>query len=133
MRLVIAVALCALAAPLGGCGYADANATFIPEALRYKPADVKPEVIPDVKALLRDNSEQFFATRTPPQNVRVSVPRRNPAGPGWTACVRADVAGVTGRSIGTQTYLLSIDNGKIGNRHLADAASPCASETYEPV
>jgi len=133
MRIVTAAVLCVIAPFAGGCGFADSNATFVPEALRYKPADVKPEVIPDVKALLRDNNEQFFATRTPPQNLRVSIPRRNPTGPGWTACVRAEIAGITGRSIGTQTYLLSIDNGKIGNRHLADAASPCASETYEPV
>lgn len=122
-----------MAAPLGGCGYADANATFIPDVLRYKQPEVKPEIIPDVKTLLREGSGQFFATRTPPQNVRVSVPRRSNTGPGWTACVRAEVDGVTGRSIGTQTYLLSIDNGRIGNRQLADATSPCASETYEPV
>lgn len=133
MRLVTAAMLSAIAVPLGACGLADSNATFIPESLRYRPADVQPEIIPDVKALLRENNGQFFATRVPPQNVRVSIPRRNPTGPGWTACVRAEIAGVTGRSIGTQTYLLSIDNGKIGNRRLADATSPCASETYEPV
>lgn len=133
MRFITAAALCAIAPALGGCGFADSNATFIPESLRYKAAEVKPEVIPDVKALMRDNSGQFFATRTPPQNVRVSVPRRSSTGAGWTACVRAEVAGITGRSIGTQTYLLDIDNGKIGNRHLTEATSPCASETYEPV
>ncbi len=133
MRLVTVAMLCAIAVSAGGCGYADSNATFVPESLRYKSAPVTPEVIPDVKALLRDNNGQFFATRTPPQNVRVSLPRRNASGPGWTACVRAEVAGVTGRSIGTQTYLLSIDNGKIGNRQLVDGSSPCTSETYEPV
>lgn len=133
MRFVTVAALGVIAIAAGGCGYADSNATYIPESLRYKPPPVTPEVIPNVKALMRESGAQFFATRTPPQNVRVSVPRRNPTGPGWTACVRADVAGVTGRSIGTQTYVLSIDGGKIGNRFQADANSPCATETYEPV
>lgn len=133
MRCVTAAVLGAIAVSAAGCGYADSNATYIPEVLRYKQAEVKPETIPDVKAMLRENGGQFFATRTPPQNVRVSLPRRNATGPGWTACVRAEVAGVTGRSIGTQTYLLSIDGGKIGNRFQADANSPCASENYEPV
>ena len=133
MRVVATcIALFAIAAGMGGCGYADANATYIPEMLRYKTTAPQPEIIPDVKAMLRENPAKVFSTRAPPKNIQVSVPRRNPAGPGWTACVRAEVAGVTGRSIGVKTYLLSVDHGKIGDRRLADDSSGCASETYEP-
>lgn len=134
LRSIVSVLLlCTVAAGLGGCGYSDAYATYVPEALRYKTTEIRPEVIPDVKAMLRENPQQVFSTRTPPQNMQVSVPRRNANGPGWTSCVRANIAGITGRSIGTQTYLLSIDHGKIGDRRLATADSPCTSESYEPV
>lgn len=134
MRVIATCAvLSAVAASVGGCGYADANATFVPEMLRYKTTVPQPEIIPDVKAMLRENPANVFSTRAPPKNIQVSVPRRKPSGPGWTACVRAEVAGVTGRSIGVKTYLLSIDQGAIGDRRLADDSSGCGSETYEPV
>ena len=132
--IVNCVALSAIAAGVAGCGYADANARFVPEVLRYKSATPQPEIVPDVKAMLRgDNPAKIFVTRAPPKNLQVSMPRRNPAGPGWKACVRADIAGVTGRLIGVKTYLLTIDHGKIGDRRLADDTSGCGSENYEPV
>ena len=119
---------------LGGCGYSDANATFVPESLRYKAPEPQIDKIPNVKAILRERGAEVFSSRAPPKNIRVSVPRRNPSGPGWTACVRADIAGITGRPIGTRTYLMTIDgNNKVGDRRLVDGASPCEAETYEPV
>lgn len=135
LRIVASLLLLGLVAvSAGGCGYSDANATFVPDFLRYKAPEAKAEIIPDMKAIMRERGGEVFSSRTPPRNIRVSVPRRNPAGPGWTSCVRADVAGVTGKPIGTQTYLMTIDaNNKIGDRRLVDGSSPCATEAYEPV
>lgn len=131
-----AASLCVLgliALQAGGCSFADANAPFVPEALRYKPAEPKAEIIPDIKAIVRERTNEVFSSRLPPANVRVSLPRRTVTGLGWTSCVRAEIAGVAGKSIGTHTYILTIDaNGKIGDRRLADASPLCMGESYEP-
>jgi hypothetical protein len=38
------------------------------------------------------------------------------AGPGWTACVKAEVVSVTGKPLGTQTYRVEISGGVIADR-----------------
>ena len=73
-----------------------------------------------------------FQTASHPARMRVSTPRREPAGSGWTACVRADVSSVTGKPL-TQTYRLTINGNVIADRRRVEDEDNCASETYEPV
>jgi len=49
-------------------------------------------------------------------------PRRDPNGPGWTACIKAELTSVTGRSLGTQTYFATISGGVILDRRRVE---PC--------
>src|SRR5438445_13679248 len=82
---------------LSACGFADMRSP-LPEVFRAKaPEPAPPEQPPDVKRLMRENLESVFTAASHPARMRVSTPRREPAGSGWTACVRADVSSVTGK------------------------------------
>lgn len=130
---VSAVAMAGVAAALAGCGSADSHAP-LPKfmlAPEREPRPLDPE--PDVKQLLRGKLDSVFTAASHPRHVRVSPPRRELNGPGWTVCVKAEVTSVVGRSLGTQTYLATIGGGIILDRRRVDADHNCASETYEPV
>src|SRR6266850_8207906 len=102
--VVSAVVLAGAAVALAGCA-ADPHGP-LPKMMLAKEAEpprLDPE--PNVKQLLRDKLDSVFTAASHPRHVRVSAPRREPNGPGWTACVKAEVNSVTGRSLGTQTYL----------------------------
>lgn len=118
---------------LSACGFADVRAP-LPEIFRAKAADPgPPEPPPDVRRLMRENMEQVFTSASQPERVRVSPPRREPAGPGWTACVRADLNSVIGKPLGTQTYRLTVSNNAIVDRRRVEDDDNCASEAYEPI
>ena len=120
------------AAALAGCS-ADSRAP-LPKMMLAKEAEpprLDPQ--PDVKQLLRDKLDAVFTAASHPRHVRVSPPRRQPNGPGWTACVKAEVNSVIGRSLGTQTYLATISGGVILDRRRVEADDNCASETYEGI
>jgi hypothetical protein len=130
---ISALAMAGAAVALAGCGTADSRAK-LPEIMLSKPAEPRqfdPE--PNVKQLLRDKLDSVFAAASHPRHVRVSPPRRQPNGPGWTACVKAEVNSVIGRSLGTQTYLATISGGVIQDRRRVEADDNCASETYEGI
>ena len=95
-----------------------------------EPRQLDPQ--PDVKQLLRDKLESVFTAASHPRHIRVSPPRREPSGLGWTACVKAELTSVTGRSLGTQTYLATISGGVILDRRRVEPDDNCATETYEP-
>jgi hypothetical protein len=121
------------AAVLAGCGSADSRAT-LPKMMLAKeaePARLDPQ--PDVKQLLRAKLDSVFTAASHPRHVRVSPPRREPNGPGWTACIKAELTSVTGRSLGTQTYLATISGGVILDRRRVEADDNCGSETYEGI
>jgi hypothetical protein len=121
------------AAALAGCGSADSHAT-LPKfmlAEQSQPRQADPE--PDVKKLVRDKLDSVFTAASHPRHVRVSPPRRALNGPGWTACVKAEVTSVAGRSIGIQTYLATISGGIILDRRRVEPDDNCASETYEGI
>ena len=121
------------AVALAGCGTADSRAK-VPEFLLAKPPEPRqldPE--PNVKQLLRDKLDLVFTAASHPRHVRVSPPRRQPNGPGWTACIKAEVTSVVGRSLGTQTYLATISGGVILDRRRVEADDNCATETYERI
>src|SRR6266404_1591662 len=126
--MVSALAMAGAAAALAGCGSADSHAT-LPKmmlAREAEPRQLDPQ--PDIKQLLRDKLDSVFTAASHPRHVRVSPPRRQPNGPGWTACVKAEVTSVVGRSLGSQTYLATISGGVIQDRRRVEAEDNCGSE-----
>ena len=133
-RIVIHIALTAGAAlGLGACGFADARAP-VPEFMRAKePEPAALEAPPDIKLMLREKLDWVFTAASQPAQVRVSEPRHNLRGPGWTACVRAEVISVTGSPLGPQTYRIAISDGVISDRRQVEAEDTCLNESYEPI
>lgn len=118
---------------LSACGFADMRSP-LPEFMRAKAPDpVAPEPAPDIKRLMRESLERVFTSASQPARVRVSTPRREPSGPNWTACVRADLNSVMGKPLGTQTYRITVASNAIVDRRRVEDDDNCASETYEPV
>lgn len=127
------VLLAGVALVLSACGLGDVRAP-LPEFMRARAPDpAPPEPPPDLKRLMRENMEAVFTAASKPARVRVSTPRREPSGPDWTACVKADLNSVVGKSLGTQTYRLTLNAGKIVDRRRVEEDDNCASETYEPI
>ena len=133
-RVIVHMALMAGGALLlGACGFADVRSP-VPEFMRAKAPEPPPlEAPPDVKRLLSEKLDSVFVATSQPTGVRVSAPRPELRGPGWTACVKAELVSVTGKPLGTQTYRISISNGVIADRQRVEADDTCASESYEPV
>jgi hypothetical protein len=131
--IFLSVVMAGMAAALAGCGAADSHAKLPKFMLAEESQPRPPDPEPDVKKLVRDKLDSVFTAASHPRHVRVSPPRRQPNGPGWTACVKAEVTSVAGRSIGTQTYLATISGGVILDRRRVEAEDNCASETYEGI
>ena len=128
LALVVGAALA-----LAGCGFADISAP-VPEFMRAKvpePAPLEPP--PNVKRMLKEKLDSVFTAASQPSNVRVSEPRPNLRGPGWTACVKAEVVSVTGKPLGTQTYRVEISDGAIADRRQIETEDTCNNESYEPI
>ncbi len=132
-RIIVHTALMAGAVlALAGCGIADSRSP-VPEFMHAKTTEPPPEPPPDVRRLVREKLDAFFAANTYPRHVQFSAPQHDPHGPDWTACVRAEVTSVTGKPLGTQTYRVIISTGAIIDRRRVEADDACASESYEPV
>ena len=133
-RIEIHIALMAGAAlMLAGCGFADIRSP-VPEFMRAKAPDPPPlEAPPDIRTMLREKLDAVFTPASRPTQVRVSEPRHNLRGPGWTACVRAEVVSVIGKPMGTQTYRIEISDGVISDRRQVEADDTCFSENYDPI
>jgi hypothetical protein len=130
-RIVIHIALMAGAAlVLGGCGFGDVRSP-LPEFMRAKAPALEPA--PDVKRMLKDKLDAVFTAASQPSNVRVSEPRPNLRGPGWTACVKAEVVSVTGQPLGTQTYRVEISGGVIADRQKVEPEDTCNAEKYDAI
>jgi hypothetical protein len=118
---------------LAGCGLADIRSP-VPEFMRAKAPDPAPlEAPPDVKRMLGEKLDSVFTAASQPAHVRVSEPRHNLRGPGWTACVRAELTSVMGKPLGTQTYRITIADGVISDRRQVEAEDTCTAESYEPI
>jgi hypothetical protein len=129
MGHLLPIAAVVLAAALAAC---DSNARLSPEFLKLPaPPPAAAEAEPDAKQVVRDNLAAIFAGGSQPKNVTISRPVK--ARFGYSTCVRASVSSISGAPIGTQTYLLQIERGKIGMRERVDQTHACASESYEPV
>jgi len=133
LRYIAHATLLAGALALGGCGFADSRAP-VPEFMRMKETEQPPpEAAPDVKRVVREQIDVVFLTTSYPRGVHVAMPHREVRGPGWTACVRAELTSATGTSLGSQTYIVTISGGKVVDRRRAEADDPCGTETYEPI
>jgi SH3-like domain-containing protein len=133
LRIIAQAALLAGALALGGCGFADSRAP-VPEFMRIKEAEqAPPEAPPDVKRVVREQIEFVFLNTSYPREVHVAPPHREVRGPGWTACVRAQLTSATGSALGAQIYIVTITGGKVIDRRRAEADDICGTETYEPI
>jgi len=133
LRIIAHAALLAGALALGGCGFADSRAP-VPEFMRIKEAEQPPpEQPPDVKRVVREQMDVVFVTTSYPREVHVAPPHHEVRGPGWTACVRAQLTSATGTALGLQTYIVTISGGKVVDRRRAEADDICGTETYEPI
>ena len=132
-QLNIAALLLGSALVLTGCGFADSRAP-LPEFMRAKAAEPPPlEAPPDVKRLVGQKLDSVFTSGSQPTHVRVSAPLHDPRGPGWTACVRAELTSVVGKPLGTQTYRIFISDGVIADRQRIETDDNCVAENYEPI
>ena len=132
-RVIVYTALMAGGAlALAGCGLADSHAP-VPEFMRARAGEPPAEPPPDVKRLVRDKMDAVFTAASYPRHVQVSPPRREPHGPDWTACVKADLTSVNGKPLGTQTYRATISGGVIIDRRHVEDGDSCASESFEPI
>jgi SH3-like domain-containing protein len=133
LRIIAQAALLAGVLALGACGFADSRAP-VPEFMRIKEAEqAPPESPPDVKRVVREQIEFVFLSTSNPREVHVATPHREVRGPGWTACVRAQLTSATGSALGPQTYIVMITGGKVVDRRRAEADDICGSESYEPI
>jgi hypothetical protein len=120
----------ALAVPLCDCGAVDSGVTYLPEILRQPAHLVGIEQPPDVHLIVRNNISAIFTAAASPTNISVSFPVPAKFG-GWTTCVKASAQGITGRSLGPQTYLVHIEHAQISLREHVDETHWCAKETYQ--
>jgi hypothetical protein len=122
-----------MALVLTACGFADSRSP-LPEFMRAKASDPPPpEPPPDVRQMVHAQLDSIFVAQSSPHDVRVSSPHHDPRGPGWIACVRAEVVSATGKPLGTQTYRLTISEGVISDRIRTGPEDNCDSETYQPI
>ncbi len=133
-RIVVQMALMAgVALALAGCGIADGRSP-VPEFMRAKGGDPQPaEPPPDVQQLVGENLNSVFVASSNPQKVRVSPPRHDLRGLGWTACVRAELNNAMGKPLGEETYRITISSGVIIDRRRAEPDDTCALESYQPI
>jgi hypothetical protein len=120
-----------LVTPLAGCGAVDSQVTYVPETFRQPaPKVAEIEQPPDVHLIVRNNISAIFTAGASPSNISVSLPVPAQYG-GWTTCVKASARGITGRSLGAQTYLVHIEHDQISQREHVDYTHWCAKETFE--
>ena len=106
----------------------------VPEFMRLKDPEPRPlEPPPDLRRLVGEKLDSVFTAASRPTAVRVSTPRPELRGTGWTACVKADLTSVTGKPLGTQTYRIMITEGVVSDRRRAEPEDNCASESFEPI
>jgi len=133
-RAFVHIALMAAAAlVLAGCGFTDARSP-VPEFMRLKDPEPPPlGPPPDVRRIVGEKLDAVFLAASQPTRVQVSAPRPDLRGPGWIACVKADLTSVTGKPLGTQTYRIIITGAVVSDRRRAEPEDNCASESFEPI
>jgi hypothetical protein len=127
------LALLFVALALSDCGIADSHTTFLPQAFRAPEPPPLQVDTPDVRALVQADPNGLFLQSANPTNIRIS--QALPAVPGvsWTACVKANVMGMSGNPINDQVLQIEISGGQIRDRRRADPNGPCMYAVYEPL
>jgi hypothetical protein len=124
------LAACAMAA-FSGCDYADQFASFMPKGFRQPaPEAPPPEPESDVKELIRAHADTLFTAR--PATLAVARPKRI-TGRGFSACVKAVVAGPINSQPQPITLVVIIEHGKLTDRRRATSQDGCERESYERV
>lgn len=133
-RITLHIALMTAGAlVLTGCGFADVRSP-VPEFMRAKESPPPPlEPPPNVKQLVRGHLDAVFTVASAPRDVQVSQAHPDLHGPGWTACVKAELNSATGKPLGTQTYRITINEGVIFDRRRVEEDDTCLSDSYEPI
>ncbi len=132
-RLIARVGLTGSAALMLTACAADTH-SVLPDFMKAQASMARPpDPTPDVKQLIRGRLDTVFVATSLPRQIRVSPPHRDVHGPGWTACVRAELNSATGSALGTQTYRITIEEGSIVDRRRAGNDDNCVTERYEPV
>src|SRR5260370_7021496 len=86
-RIIVHAALMAGGLLLAGCGIADSHSP-VPEFMRVKVSEPPPpEPPPDVRQLVHERLDSLFVSTSNPRQVRISSPRREIHGSGWTPSV----------------------------------------------
>jgi hypothetical protein len=134
-RLALPIALTGCALVLAACGLADSRSPLpLPDFMRAKPADPPPlEAAPDVRKMVREKLDSVFIAQSNPQQVQVSEARHELRGRGWTACVKAELTSATGKSLGEETYVISINSGVIVDRRRALPEDGCETQAFQPI
>jgi hypothetical protein len=123
-RVVVIVAIAPVMAACGMSFFA------VPQSKSKVQA---PDPMPDTVQLIRDNLSAVFPSTTKVDHVLVAPPRHDLHGLGWTACVKANVTGMSGTPIGIETFVVSIEGGKIGDRRRAEPQNRCEAESYSAI
>jgi len=132
-RIVLCLAsMTTMAVALAVCGFADSHAV-LPDFMRTKDSEAPLQPVPDVKQLVREHLDAVFTAASAPRDVQVSPARHDLRGPGWTACVRAELTSATGKPLGIQIYRININEGLIFDRQRVEAEDTCLSESFEPI
>ena len=114
---------------LTGCGVAD-QYSALPKVFRQPSAEAPPpEPEPDVKELVRVGADTLFTGH--PSALEVSRPRRI-AGRGFDACVKALVPGAVDGQPRPVTVLVTIEHGKLADRHRATAQTAAGEIPTNP-
>ena len=122
-----------LCAALAACTGADSYA-FYPAFMRDgQPEPPAPQKPPPVGEIVSEQLDSVFATSSFPRNVQASAAHRDPRALDWIACVKAEVISVNGKTIGVQTYRVTIVDRKIIDRRRSDDDGNCSSENYQPI
>jgi hypothetical protein len=116
------------------CGCAvDANIGYVPDFMKQAgPRQPVAEAPPDVGSLLKSNLDAVFAQGSSPTDISFSPPVASKYG-GWDSCVKGDVVGVTRQALGAQTFLVNIDQGRVGRRERVGADHWCARQNYKAI
>jgi len=133
MRCSSRLALSLSALLLSGCGLADSHSTFVPQPFRAPEPPLPQTETPDVRALVLAEPNGLFLSSANPSNIRISPAQPAIPGLSWTACVKANVMGMSGNIIPDQILQVEIVGGKIRDRRRADVNSPCMRASYEPL
>jgi hypothetical protein len=94
------------------------------------PEAPPPEPEPDVRELIRANADTLFTAR--PGTLAVARPKRI-TGRGFSACVKAVVAGPMNSQPQPITLVVIIEHGKLTDRRRATSQDGCEGESYERV